>query len=80
MKLATRVAALLAVALALTGCGDEKRWRQFKIEHHCKVSQQMPERSSYGNSMKDGSLVVTSQDAMTGWLCDDGVVYWHEAE
>ncbi len=68
-----RLAAL--VLLLLSGCKEDDDWRQFKIDHHCKITQRMDSSSSFTS----GGHVVFN-DAKVGWLCDDGITYWKDGE
>lgn len=62
---------------------DHKRWENFKAEHECKIVGYMDGDLStgIGYGMTTGGqfgtvITATSTPSKTGWLCDDGMIYW----
>jgi hypothetical protein len=65
----------LVVLIAVVGMAaleDGKRWKQFKVDHACKVVAK--KEGQYVSGGNGGGYI----SAQTGWLCDDGVTYFKE--
>ena len=75
------IVAGLAGYFAYVGFADEKRWNDFKAEHKCKVAGHERGHVSTGIAPIVGGnggvgIVVNNTPDKTGWLCDDGIIYW----
>ena len=62
----------LAGWVFLVEAGD---WERFKVEHHCVISAHIPGEVTTGVS-SNGSVVIGSTPAKTGWYCDNGITYF----
>lgn len=67
------------VALLFLAAKEEKKWDEFKIQHHCKVvahidGETFPTFGVGGNGQM--TIGVGSTSDKTGWLCDDGIIYY----
>lgn len=58
------------VLLVQSARNEEREWQKFKAAHKCKVTAKVPSHAGY----KD---YTPAQD---GWLCDDGITYFKDAE
>lgn len=62
---------------------EAKQWAQFKVDHKCRVTQEMQGDLNVGVTTTTGqngyvsvSPVITTSPDKVGWLCDDGITYW----
>lgn len=58
---------------------QNKEWQQFKQVHHCKVVSQARGDVYITNGFDSKGNMVTGTAVSpdkTGWLCDDGVIYY----
>lgn len=78
----TLIAAGICAALALAAwlaIQESERWNEFKIEHHCRVVSHISSSmfNTFGIDSKGNPVIgIGSTPEKTGWLCDDGVIYY----
>lgn len=76
----------LAVVIALVVVSDREdraTWEAFRVEHKCRIVGHQDDKTltGFGLSSSGKSVVTTSYiPAQAGWLCDDGITYWRDAE
>lgn len=70
------IVALLALGV-WAAMHDANEWKQFSVEHHCKVVGHMSGSTAVGPSTGGkGGVAVVFVPGKTGYACDDGQTYW----
>lgn len=76
---------ILIVAGYHADVAERAEWQAWAIEHSCRIVErrQAIARAGTGTGLTSNGklatvLTVSTDPAMTGWYCDDGVVYWRE--
>lgn len=70
---------LLAAMIIAFAVYDSQKWAEFKTAHHCKVVARVSgDWLSTTTVDARGNLGVGMTHAAdkTGWLCDDGIIYY----
>ncbi len=72
------LAALIGLMLWLS-IAEQRQWETFKAEHSCALTARTEGRITVATGISNGHTVTMQhyEPGQTGWLCDDGVTYWH---
>ncbi len=77
------VLACLIVAMVIVDHAEYEQWLTFRDVHHCRIVAHVDGSTftTIGTDAKGNvSTGVGSTSAKDGWLCDDGVTYYKDAQ
>jgi hypothetical protein len=66
--------------LVVVVINESRKWEDFKITHNCKIVAHIKGDvfNTFGTDSKGGMTIgVGSTPDKKGWLCDDGITYYH---
>lgn len=83
------IAALIAGMLAVgffavrTSAKERAAWIQYRSAHNCRIVAKQDDDVLSGSGVSSSGKAVfttTYVPARDGWLCDDGITHWKDAE
>jgi hypothetical protein len=74
---------LFLLSISYLAYAESKQWQKFSAEHNCKIISYDAGSTNIGfgtgimtnGKFGTGTIVVT-ESSKTGYLCDDGIIYW----